>query len=136
MKETKKRGELWESLESGSSFSDGGTAVDERQRCSRRTTKKNGRMQQEVQIKKAGEWRKHHKRWKQSKGEERMELKKEATRFKVHPAQRVDLEHREKVHEKIQRRVPYLFRDRAQIEEGGNGGAVQQRSQGRMEIRS
>ena len=40
----------------------------------------------------------------------------------------------EKNHEKMQRKVRYLFWDRAQIEEGGNGGAAQQRSQGRMEI--
>ena len=53
----------------------------------------------------------HPKRWKQSKGEDRTELKKEATRF------RVDLGHREKVHEKIQRKVRYLFRVSAQIEE-------------------
>ena len=39
----------------------------------------------------------------------------------------------EKMHEEIQRKVRYLFWDRAQIEEGGNGRAVQQRSQGRME---
>ena len=35
-------------------FFDCGTELDKRQCCSRRTT---GRMQQEVQIKKAGEWR-------------------------------------------------------------------------------
>ena len=64
-----------------------------------------------------------------------MELKKEATRFKVHPAQRVDLEHREKVYEKIQRKVLYLFGLRAQIEEEEmEEQLVQQRSQGRKEI--
>ena len=39
-----------------------------------------------------------------------------------------------KMHETIQRKVRYLLWDRAQIEEGGNGGAVQQRGKGRMEI--
>ena len=43
------------------------------------------------------------------------------------------MEHREKVHEKIQRKVRYLFGVRAQTEEG-NGGAVQQRGTGRMEV--
>ena len=42
-------------------------------------------------------------------------------------AQRIDVEYREKVHEKILRKVLYLFGDGAQIEEGGNGGAVKYR---------
>ena len=52
--------------------------------------------------------------------------------FQVHFAQWIGLEHREKVHELIQRKVRYLLWCRAQKEEGGNGGAVQQRGKGRM----
>ena len=44
----------------------------------------------------------------------------------------IGLEYREKVHENIQRKVRIFDLDRAQTEEGGNGGPVQQRGQGRM----
>ena len=37
------------------------------------------------------------------------------------------MEHREEVHEKIQRKMRYLLWDRVQIEEGENGRVVQQR---------
>ena len=43
----------------------------------------------------------------------------------VHHAKQVSVEHREEVHEKVQRKMRYLLWDRAQIEEGGNGGTVQ-----------
>ena len=42
----------------------------------------------------------------------------------------------EKVHEKVQRHLRYLLGVSAQIEEGGNGVAVQQRGKVRMEMRS
>ena len=53
----------------------------------------------------------------------------------VHFAQWTSVEHREEVHEKIQKKVRYLFfLGRAQIKDGGNGRTVQQKSQGRKEI--
>ena len=48
------------------------------------------------------------KRWRQPEGKERTEMKKEAKTIEVYL-----------------RKVRYLFRNRAQIEEGGNEGAVQ-----------
>ena len=42
----------------------------------------------------------------------------------VHLAKWISVEYREEVHEKIQRKMRYLLWDRAQTEEGGNGGAV------------
>ena len=44
------------------------------------------------------------------------------------------LEYRKEVHLKRQRHFGCLLWNRAQIEEGGNGGTVQQRGQGRMEV--
>ena len=83
-----------------------------------------GRVHQKVQGSKVEAARRGRQNW----NEERS--KKIEVRF----AQWIGLEYRETIHEKIQRKVRYLFWDRAQIEEGGNGGTVQQRGQGRMEI--
>ena len=69
-------------------------------------------------------------RWKQSKGEDRTEMKKEAALLRCW----INVEHREEAHEKIPRKMRRLLWNRAQIEEGGNGGAVQQRGQRRMEV--
>ena len=55
-------------------------------------------------------------------------------KIEVHFARWVGMEYREKVLEKIQRKVRYLHWNRAQIKEGGNGGAVQRTGKGRMEI--
>ena len=52
----------------------------------------------------------------------------------VHLAQWISVEYREEVHEKIQRKVRRPLWNGAQIEEVGNGGAVQQRGQGRMDV--
>ena len=49
-------------------------------------------------------------RWKQQKGEDRTSMKMEA-RFLSYLAQLIGLEHREEVHEKIQRNVRYLLWD-------------------------
>ena len=46
----------------------------------------------------------------------------------------ISVEQRTDVDEKIQRKVRYLLWNRAQIEERGNVGTVQQRGQGRMEV--
>ena len=62
--------------------------------------------------------------WSSQKGEDRT-MKKEAELTEVHLAQWISVEHREEVHEKKQRKVRYLLWDRAQVEDGGNGGAVQ-----------
>ena len=56
---------------------------------------------------------------------------KKGARVLRRTSQWIGLECREKIHEKIPRKVRYLLWNRAQIEEGGNGGAVQQRRQGR-----
>ena len=57
-------------------------------------------------------------RWKQPKEEDRTEMRKKGKSVDVHFAQRVSLEYRKEIHEKMQREVRYLFRDRAQIEKG------------------
>ena len=54
------------------------------------------RMQQEVQIKENRWTEATPKRWKQPKGEDRTEMKKEAKKIEVHPAQWVGLEYKEK----------------------------------------
>ena len=46
----------------------------------------------------------------------------------------ISVEYREEVHEKILRKVRRHLWNRAQIEEGGNGGTVQHSGQGRMEV--
>ena len=83
------------------------------------------RIQQRVQIKESS-WRDvASKRRKQEKGEDRTEMQKDA----VHLAEWVGVDHREKIHD-----FRYLLWNRAEIEEGGYGGAVQKRIHGRMEI--
>ena len=49
-------------------------------------------------------------------------MKKEAKAVEV---KWISVEHREDVHEKVQRKIRRLLWDRAQFEEGGNGGTVQ-----------
>ena len=61
-------------------------------------------------------------------------MKKRGKAAEVHLAKWISAEHREEVHEKVQRKVRHLHWNRALIEEGRNGGAVQQRGHGRIEI--
>ena len=65
-------------------------------------------MQQEVQVR-GSRWAEEiPERWRQRKGEDRTEMKKEAEIIKVHLAQRISVEHREEIHEKIQRNVRHF----------------------------
>ena len=80
------------------------------------------RVQQDVQVK-GGRWTEDIPqgwRHKEKTGliEERGKISK------VHLAQWIGLEDRDKVHEEIQRKMRCLFGDRAQAEKAGNGGAV------------
>ena len=63
-------------------------------------------------------------RLRQSKGEDRTEMRKEAKIIKVYLAQWIGLEYRAKIHKKIQRKMRYFLGERAQAEKRGNGGAV------------
>ena len=49
------------------------------------------------------------------------------TAVEVHLAKWISMEHREEVHEKVQREMRYLLWNEAQTEEGRDGGTVQQR---------
>ena len=89
---------------------------------------------QEVQVKESRRAEEIPQRWKKQKGEDRAEMKKEAKLLRCTLLEWISVEYREEIHEKIQRKVRRLLWNRAQIEEGGNGGTVQQRGQGRMEI--
>ena len=91
------------------------------------------RMQQELQVKEHRWTEETLQRWRQLKGEDRSEMKKEARRLS-YTLLNGSTWSTDKIHEMIQRKVRYFFRDSAQIEEGGNGGTVQQRSQGKIEI--
>ena len=91
-------------------------------------------MRGEMQFKEERQTESVSYRWKQPKGKDRTNMKKEARVFEVYLAQWIGLEHREEVHEKIHRRVRYLPLKKAQMEKEGNGGAVQQRGQGGMDI--
>ena len=46
---------------------------------------------------------------KQPKGEDRTEMKKEAKAAEVHFAKWISVEYREEVHEKVQRKMRYLW---------------------------
>ena len=76
----------------------------------------------------------HQREWKRSKGAGPTEMRKEEKRFEVRIVKWFGPEYRKEVHEKIQRHFRYLLWNRAQIEEGGNGGIVQQRGQGTLEV--
>ena len=51
------------------------------------------------------------------------------TAVEVHLAKWISAEHFEEIHEKVQRKMRYLLWNKAQTEEGRNGGTVQQRGQ-------
>ena len=100
----------------------------------RRTEMMERMQQQEVQVKESRWMEETPQRWRQPKGADRTEMRKEEKRLKCTLIKWVGLQYREEVHEKIQRQVRYLLWDRAQLEEGGNGGTVKQRGKGRMEV--
>ena len=138
MKDAAEQGKLSGSLESGLFFLVVGQnwrSVSTSAEGQQRRTEAVMRMQQETQVEEhrwteEGNFTKEEaaERGRQNKNEER------SKKIEAHPAQWVDLECREKVHEKMLRQMRYLLWHRAQIENGGDGGAVQQRSHGRMEI--
>ena len=66
---------------------------------------------------------KYQREWKRSKEDDQTEMRKEE--FEVRIAKWFGLEYTKEVHEKIQNHVRHLPWNRAQIEEGGNGGTVQ-----------
>ena len=78
-----------------------GAELDKCQCCSRRTAEKDGgdammRTHQEVQVKE-GRWAEEiPQRWRQPRGEDRTEKRKEARAYQVCIAQWIGLEHREK----------------------------------------
>ena len=80
------------------------------------------RMQQEVQIKENRWTEATPKRWMQPNGEGRTEMKKEARRLRCTLLNGSAWSTEKQVCEKIERQVRYLLWNRAQIEEGGNGG--------------
>ena len=95
------------------------------QRCSGRTAEKDGDDGKDAAAGSSGKRERMGQQRSSQKGEDRTAMKKEAELTEVHLAQWISVEHREEVHEKKQRKVRYLLWDRAQVEEGGNGGAVQ-----------
>ena len=88
---------------------DGGDGEDAAGSASKRRRPMGGGYSTKVEVAKRG-----RQDWEEERGKS----------FEVRIAQWIGLRHREKVHEKIQRKVRYLFLDRAQNEERGNGGAV------------
>ena len=82
---------------------------------------------QEAQVKESRWAEEISQCWQQLKGEDKTEMKKRGKAAEVPLAKWFSVEHREEVHEKIQRKVRRLLWNRAQAEKGGNGGAVQQR---------
>ena len=72
-------------------------------------------------------------RWRQPKGKDRTEMKKEARVIEVHFAQWICLEYREKYMRRYNGKCDILYGIEHRLREGGNGGTVQQRSQGRTE---
>ena len=83
--------------------------------------------QQQVLVKESRRVEEIPQRWKQPKGEDRSKMKKGTKALGVHLAKWISVEYREEEHEKAQQKVRHLLWNRAQIEEGGNGGAVQQK---------
>ena len=67
--------------------------------------------QQEVQVKESRWAEEIPQRWTQPKGEDRTEMKKEATLLRCTLLRWISVEHREEVYEKIQRKVRYLLWD-------------------------
>ena len=89
---------------------------------------------QEVRVKESRWVEEISLRWKQPKGKDRTEMSKEAKLLRCTYAKWISVEHGEEVHERVQRNMRLLLRNRAQIEDGGNRGAAQRRGQGRLEV--
>ena len=75
------------------------------------------------------------KKWRQPKGEDWTEMKKEAESYWCTLLNGLAWSTEKKFLRRYKGKCDiFFFWDGAQVEEGGNGGTVQQRSQGRMEI--
>ena len=82
------------------------------------------RMRGDMQFKVERQTTSFSYKWMQAEEEDGANMKKEEN-AEVHIVTWISMEHREEVHEKIQRKMRCLLWDRAETEEGGNGGAVQ-----------
>ena len=86
--------------------------------------------QQEVQVKESRWAEEIPQRWRQPKGEDRTEIKKEERRLKCTLLNGSARSTERKYIRRYRATFDIFFGDRAQVEEGGNGGAVQQRGEG------
>ena len=85
------------------------------------------RMQQEVQIKESRWSERAHKRLKQPEGEDRTEMKEEARVLRCALLKGSAWSTEKKNTRRYEGKCDFFFWESAQAEEGGNGGAVQQR---------
>ena len=92
------------------------------------------RMQQEVQVKEYRWAEETSQSWRQPKGEDGTEMKQEARVLRSTWLSGSGWSTEKEYMMRYKGKCGLFFWEGAQIEEGGNGAAVQQRSQGRMEI--
>ena len=115
-----------------------GTELAKCQCCNRRTIKKDGSGDEDAARsavhKESRLAEETPKMWKQPKGEDRTEMKKEARVWVCTVLNGSAWITEKKYLSRYKGKCEIFFWCRAQIEEGGNGGAVQQRGKGRMEI--
>ena len=79
---------------------------------------------QKVQMKESKWAEEIPQRWRQPQGEDRTKNER-GKAAEVHLAKRISVEHREEVHEKVQRTMRYLFGIEHRLRKGGNGGTAQ-----------
>ena len=86
------------------------------------------RMQQDMQVKEHRWTEETSQRWRQLKGEDRTEMKKEARRLRCTVLNGSTWSTEKKYMRRHQRKYNIFLVSRALFEEGGNGGALLQRS--------